>query len=67
MPSPTANMGLRKGVDADNAKTYLDTDLPFSLDLVDVHDHNGTTTGLPVKSLHLLGLGRAWAFSRLTR
>lgn len=65
MPSPTANLGLRKGVDADPARTYLNTDLAYSLDLVDVHDHNGTTTGLPVKTLNVQALGQAWAFGRL--
>lgn len=52
MSIATPNMGLTKAVDADNARTYLETDLGASLDTLDAHDHATNAHGLPVQRLH---------------
>ena len=44
-------MSLGKAVDADNAKTYLETTLGAALDILDIHTHNGSTLGLSVQSI----------------
>ena len=50
MSITTANMSLKKGQDADNAETYLVTDLGGSLDNIDTHEHSAGK-GLPVNRL----------------
>jgi len=49
--SPTTNMSLSKAQDADNAETYLVTNLGASLDTIDAHRHRGGTSGLLVDTL----------------
>ncbi len=49
MSTPTTNMALGKGVDTDNAKTYLETTLGAALDTLDAHDHSTNAKGLPVQ------------------
>src|SRR5216683_1472594 len=47
MSTPTTNMAMGKGVDTDNARTYIETTLGAALDTLDGHDHSVTAKGLP--------------------